>query len=325
MNKQLFLALATAILILSNFPANGYTGNNQSMNCNPIIIYTKLNLNEACGLEGEIIEINLEITDLISFYEIAFAIAYNPEVITPLLWISYDDYGNCGTYFTYTFPEPGIIDFYINTNGFSCGGMAVINFSADTLGFSKLEFVESVLYPYGLWWAKPNNGSITVSNQNAQVVHLNQGWNGISSFLEPDQISVDQLFSPLGNDLEFLFCDEWQYHLEYSGWTIPVWDISQGYFIKVSNETNFIFTGTLPQGNDIQLVEGWNLMPVTSCHSILPAIYFGENIGQVEIIKEAASEEVFWPEKQVNNLIHMQPGKSYLVKMTESCTISPPQ
>jgi hypothetical protein len=324
MNKQLFLALSTAVLILSKLPVNGHTGNNQSMNCNPIIIYTRLNINDVCGLQGEIIEVNLEITEL-SYNEVAFAIAYNPEVITPFSFISFYDYGNFDLYFDYTFPEPGIIDFYINPNGFFCGGMALINFSTDTIGYSKLEFIDSVTYPNGLWWAKLNDGSITVSNPNAQVVHLNQGWNGISSFLEPDQISVDQLFSPLGNDLEFLFCDEWQYHLEFSGWPIPVWDISQGYFIKVSNETNFIFTGTLPQSNDIQLDEGWNLMPVTSCHSIPPATYFGDNIGQVEIIKEAAGEEVLWPEKQVNNLSHMQPGKSYLVKMTESCTISPPQ
>jgi hypothetical protein len=324
MKKHLFLALLATILLLSKLQVNGRTGNNQGMHCNPIIIFTKLNINDACGLQGETIEMHLEITDIF-FSEIAFAISYNPEVISPLPWINYYEYGNCGSSFDFSFPEPGIIDIYISTYGFSCGGMALIYFSADTIGYSNLEFVESIVNPCSLWWAKPNEGSITVSTQNTQIVHLNQGWNGISSFLEPDQLSVDLLFCPLGNDLEFLCCDDWQYYPGLSGGMVPVWNMHQGYFIKISDETNFILNGNLPQSNEIQLDEGWNLIPVTSCHSIFPANFFGENINQVEVIKEAASGKVYWPEKDVYRFEYLLPGKSYLVKMTAPCTISPPQ
>lgn len=324
MKKNEFLTLAMAFILFSTFPATGFAGNDNGLNCNPIIIYTRLNLNEACGLEGETIEVLLEIEDIM-FDDIAFAIAYNPDLIAPV-WI--DNVEN-GYYFNMyvEFPTPGIIDFHIYSSEFLCSAMVPIYFSADSTGYSELEFVESVLYPQSLWWAIPNDGSITVSNPSAQVVHLKEGWNGISSFLIPNDVSVDQLFSPLGDNLEFLCCDDWHYYPGFNGGMVPVWNMYQGYFIKISDETNFILNGNLPQNNEIQLGVGWNLMPVTSCRSIFLNDFFGDNLSYVEIIMEAVSGNVCWPEKNIHSIDceKLLPGKSYLVKMTVPCTLSPPQ
>jgi hypothetical protein len=71
------------------------------------------------------------------------------------------------------------------------------------------------------------------------------------------------------------------------------------------------------------LEAGWNLIPILStCEIPITALFA---IPQTIIVKDAAGYQMYWPEKGIHSLEMLQPGKSYLVKLSESVTIVFPE
>jgi siderophore synthetase component len=104
--------------------------------------------------------------------------------------------------------------------------------------------------------------------------------------------------------------------------TIYNWQLSKGYQLKVNADTTLIFEAKTPSGYQIPIEEGWNLIPVLSSEPVEVISVFQENLGSVQIIKEAVGQQVYWPEQSIFTLQNLQPQKAYLLKSEQAFVVS---
>jgi hypothetical protein len=154
-----------------------------------------------------------------------------------------------------------------------------------------------------------------------QQIVINGGWTGISSSLNPVDNNLTEICSDIQNKLLMLNDLTSYYQPGNPENTLTVWNFKSGYFIKTSEPVQLNFQGFLPADKTINLVEGWNLLPVLSLTEVSITGLFGDQIGKVELIKDAVGLNVFWPHVQVESLQWLLPGRTYLLKANQDFEI----
>lgn len=181
--------------------------------------------------------------------------------------------------------------------------------------------VRVVYNPYNsheIWVLSFGNGMKTgyaTIQLQQQTVDLQQGWSGISSFVQPSNTAFEQLFANVP-ELLFLSDGEGFYQPGSAGNTIQNWNNNKGYLVKMSEADQMIFEGNDPGAHSVSVVEGWNLIPVLSSQPV--------NVQQMIVqyphvvaVKDVAGTAVFWPGKSIATLLFLLPGKSYFLKADE--------
>lgn len=148
----------------------------------------------------------------------------------------------------------------------------------------------------------------------SQTINLNQGWAGISSYLDPTNPEVANLMSAIEEKLIILQDFDGNYYQPSSRNSLLNWDFKQGYFIKIASAGNLEIEGLYPLSRQFELQTGWNLIPVLSDVSVQIEDYFFDHLDKVQIVTEVAGVDVFWPEMDISTLEVLAPGKAYLVK-----------
>ncbi len=160
------------------------------------------------------------------------------------------------------------------------------------------------------------------SDFKTQTVFLHEGWNGLSSYINPFNNDVEDVFSGILNELIIVQSDSGLFWPDQNVNTIGNWNSQKGYSVKVTNDVELTFTGTLETNNTINLNTGWNLMPVIAETDInVTALFEGKG---VVLVKEVAGWLLYWPEMQINTLISLHPGKAYYVLMNRDAIITFP-
>jgi len=149
-----------------------------------------------------------------------------------------------------------------------------------------------------------------------QVVIIPAGWSGVSSWVNPDNPDVVDIFDPVVDDLVILQ-DPNNGHVYWPGIanTIGDWNPHDGYIIKMDAEGIVLFAGP-PEGDlTVDLPSGWYVMPVLAACDVASAGVFDPLGGDLVIVKEVAGNRVWWPAVHVYNLTFLEPGKAYQIKM----------
>ncbi len=150
---------------------------------------------------------------------------------------------------------------------------------------------------------------------------LNPGWNGISSKLTPENSDIEIVMAEILDELVILQNMTGVYFPSGSINTLGEWDSHSGYQIKVNNPVSITIAGYPATNMALELIEGWNLIPVISDEPVEIASLFGDLLNNVVVIKPVASVNIFWPEMNINTIGMLQPGESYYVKMSASGSI----
>jgi len=188
---------------------------------------------------------------------------------------------------------------------------------------------------YGVWdWYIDNillvenktSETVTLIQQaqpsTTQNIAVNSGWSGISSYQNLADPDVENLMAPLGTNLEILLDLQNVYWPSGNVNTIVNWNPYQGYIIKSNQNASIPFSG-IPVGNKtINLLQGWNIMPVLSGCEANTATLFSSIGANLVIVKEVAGTGIYWPALNINTLPAIKPGKSYFVKVANSCSVS---
>lgn len=153
-------------------------------------------------------------------------------------------------------------------------------------------------------------------------IPLKAGWNGISAWLEPVDPDITDVTSSLGNKLVLIENFDQVYWPGQGINTLPQWNFSCGYFIKVTENANLTFLAKQPSTQEIGIFEGWNIIPVLSAEPVHISALFDENLNNIEIIKDAAGTNVYWPNQEVMTLQYLQPRRTYLLKSNVDFTVS---
>lgn len=154
-----------------------------------------------------------------------------------------------------------------------------------------------------------------------QIINLNPGWAGISSYLQPANPNMADVMSGISGQLEMI-CNLGGFYQPGNGAsTLNTWSAQSAYFIKVNQEAELILLGNVAGTTTVNLIAGWNLIPVLSNQAVDIETLFAGNLTKVCIVKDVVGLKVFWPEKDINTLLSLTPGYSYLIKVSEDFTI----
>jgi hypothetical protein len=169
-----------------------------------------------------------------------------------------------------------------------------------------------------------STNTVTLTVYEEQVVYVNDGWGGLSSWIVPFDDSVENLFSDVEDQLVILKNYTGVYYPGYNLNTLVNWDAQDGYEAKFNGMTNVHFKGIANTDRSVQLDQGWNYLPVVTGCPVNVQDLFG-TIPEVEIVKEIAGMALYWPAMNIYTLTQLIPGTAYFIKVSTSLTIEFPE
>ncbi|MFW5705678.1 MAG: lectin like domain-containing protein, partial [Bacteroidota bacterium] len=157
-----------------------------------------------------------------------------------------------------------------------------------------------------------------------QTLTIPEGWSGMSSYLQPVNATVENIFLNVV-DKVVIVQDMTNAYWPSAGMnTIGNWDVHSGYKIKVSEDVTLPFSGYDLVERTMELNEGWNLIPVICNGDVMCTDLFG-GLDELTVAKEIAGTQVYWPGQEVMTLEYLYTGQSYLVHMDAPASITFPQ
>ncbi len=165
---------------------------------------------------------------------------------------------------------------------------------------------------------------IGIIEATEQTIVLEQGWHGISSYVEPVNTDIEQVMQPVIDEMIIL------QEMNNIFWpveninTIGNWNSHKGYKIKMATQASLELRGLEATDNTLDLTSGWSIFPVLS-ECTVPTSVITSQFGQsLVIMKDIAGTGVLWPEQGINTLNVLTPGSAYMIYLDSENQITFP-
>ncbi len=208
----------------------------------------------------------------------------------------------------------------LQPNGFNAGHEFIFKFWTNQSLAESVEF--DFPFPNYDVTFTPLGTAIVNLSSTSQTIQLSAGWNSLSSFIVPGNTNLELLLNQISDEFIILQNLSKVYYPAGNINSLAEWDDHSGYYIKVSNQTELQFNGTTQADRTVNLIAGWNLLPVLNEQEIDIISLFAENLSKIEILKEAVGLKMLWPGKNITTLETLLPGKSYLIKTSTEFTVT---
>jgi hypothetical protein len=156
-----------------------------------------------------------------------------------------------------------------------------------------------------------------------QMIVMEEGWNAWSSYISPDaRMGMDELMAPVLDDM---IVTQYFFELFYPEFGInnmSAFSNNHGYLTKMSAPATLPIVGMMADPM-VDLVAGWNLMPVLQECPIAAADVFTNMAGFV-IAWDLMGNGIYYPDADLYTLETLMPGKAYWVKVSEQGTYTYP-
>ena len=168
------------------------------------------------------------------------------------------------------------------------------------------------------------SGIISLENNTeiSQDIQLPFGWSIISTYIDPTNPNVTDVFSNITSLIILKNEVGMVYWPQYGVNNIGNWTIGEGYQAKVSAAALLTVSGDLiiPESTTLSLNSGWNILGYirqtpAAINNMLSGIYT-----DISIVKNSIGL-VYWPQYGINNIGNMNPGEGYQIKMINSATL----
>lgn len=171
-----------------------------------------------------------------------------------------------------------------------------------------------------------NQNAIPIQLDNKHSLGVDNGWSGVSTFMEPDVTNIETIMAPVENDLVLMYnLTEGIYSPQNNINTIVNWNYKSGYIIKVNDGQMLNICGAEPQNKSINLMAGWNVIPVLDDEDV-PVEEVVSGLGDnLVIVKEIAGYRMYYPAYGINSLSSFTPGKAYFIRVHEAAQITFPE
>lgn len=180
------------------------------------------------------------------------------------------------------------------------------------------------LHTYSISWTIDNDEP----NNICQIIDFTSGWNMFSTYIVLDDMGMENVLNSLtesGNliivkdEIGNVFLPEWDYN------AIGELDVTQGYLSKTNFYQDLDICGQQlqPEIQPLFLNQGWNMMSYLRESSAGLIELISPISNQIIIIKDAIGN-AYLPEWNFNAIENFQPGKGYLIKVSEDCTFTYP-
>ena len=148
------------------------------------------------------------------------------------------------------------------------------------------------------------------------IIDIYQGWNGISTYLNPSDGDVEQLTDAIIDELIIMYNMQGMYWPAQQINSLDNWDTYSGYIVKVSEDVTLEIKGLSVSNKQVLLSTGWEIIPVISKDAVLSSTLFS-GLSGLEVAKGIGSNQIYWPRYNINQMIYLQPGCGYYVLMNE--------
>ncbi len=173
------------------------------------------------------------------------------------------------------------------------------------------------------------NGISLLTNVNAITastfrIHLNTGWNMISSNTLPAEANLPSVFSELTSVVEIVKdVDGNSYLPVFNINSIGNWGITKGYQVRSAADTVLTITGSQvdPAATPIPITPNWQIISYLSRQAAPISEQLAGIAGIVELVKDNLGAHVYIP-GLINSIGDMQPGQGYQLKALSSGTLS---
>ncbi len=165
-------------------------------------------------------------------------------------------------------------------------------------------------------WSAP--AEFTTPSGEEHTVCIPQGWSIISSYNQPDNPSMPDVFAPLTANGQVVIVLGMQgiYWPSQNINTLGAWDVYQGYKIKMNSAGCLQIAGEQPSDKTIGLAQGAGYLPVL-CDQPVPVSEILTPLGDDLLIAfDIHAQLIYWPMGMIYTLEYLEPGKGYLLNMT---------
>ena len=157
-----------------------------------------------------------------------------------------------------------------------------------------------------------------------RVLDFNTGWNMISLNIEMEERNIPAVMQPLVEDdlLTLMKDGEGHFYLPQEGFNnIPEWDVSNGYQVYVTDDTQLELNGlVVPLDRPIPLEEGWNLKAYYPRVEIEARVALA-GISEQLIITKDCYGHFYLPEYDFSDMGNLREGQGYLFKVAEDVNL----
>jgi len=161
--------------------------------------------------------------------------------------------------------------------------------------------------------------SVTLTEPDGLGIDLQTGWSIISSYFQPDNPDLENIFASLNaeNKVSFMFGQNGIYWPGENINTLGNWDVFDGYKIKMNQPGCINITGEMPEDKTVSLPSGTYFMPML-CEEPVPADdIFAELGNNLLYAFDLQNSLVYWPQGGIYTLQTLEPGTGYLVNMLQ--------
>lgn len=165
-------------------------------------------------------------------------------------------------------------------------------------------------------WSAP--AEFTTPSGDEQTVCIPQGWSIISSYNQPFNPSMPDVFAPLtaNGQVVIVLGKEGIFWPSQNVNTLGNWDVYTGYKIKMNSAGCLQIAGEQPSDKSIALAQGVSYLPVL-CDQPVPVSTILTPLGNDLLIAfDIHAQLIYWPMGQIFTLEYLEPGKGYLLNMT---------
>jgi hypothetical protein len=168
-----------------------------------------------------------------------------------------------------------------------------------------------------------------------QLICLKPGWQLISSFVNPNNMSLFNVFNQLNYNWSLVLAKGFGEGLFFPNlnlYTLNSWNPNSAYYLYIIQPQGLSFNGSIiqPDKVGIALNKGWNYVAYLR-NSPMDADSALTSISQYLLICENGSYEKYCPtlniktlEQGTQNAGKLIPGKGYMIYVTNSCTLTYP-
>ena len=188
---------------------------------------------------------------------------------------------------------------------FDCGFVSYMTPEEDSTILPGFYFWDGLFHNTGLYVVDTLTAYVPFEKQ---IIQINEGWGGISSYLTPVNRDVEVMFE--GLPLVILLNGAYSYMPGYHN-TIGHWQPDKGYQINVSEDCTVEITGLEITDKTLFLQSGWHIIPVLSKE---PVCCNFDISGEYDLIQDF-SVGIYWPYQNIYNLEYLEPGKAYQVHL----------
>ncbi|MFZ4707276.1 MAG: T9SS type A sorting domain-containing protein [Bacteroidales bacterium] len=232
----------------------------------------------------------------------------NPEVLNNLI----DQDLNLGEELLLSFSlqnaSPGIYSWY--HNGFLIENENMYQLSVQNVSPSDAGEYFAV-FTNDCEEVKSDTVLIKIFEITSMQIQLDQGWSGISSYLQPNNPDMYAVFAPVINKV-IIVADQFDVFWPSQNInTLADWSVAKGYKVKMNTADTLIISGKIQYpSSSFSIPDDWSYLPVNSvCPVNIAEIFM--SLQSVTLIKEIAGSRVYWPEQQVYSLQWLVPGEAY--------------